>query len=86
MKIQNLFRSAAVIPCILITTPSPAQQLSGFETPPMRKASQVLPPSLIQGEPMLRVRLREVDALSTLRQTSSAAVGTSAAGKQIGKI
>ena len=116
MKIQNLFRSAAVIICILITTPSPAQQLSGFETPPIRKANEVLPPTLIQGEhfkvrdqvawkgglhlftvdsdfgpfevwgePMLRVRLREVDALVSLNQTSSAAVGTSAAGKQIGK-
>ena len=102
MKIQNLFRSAAVITCILITTPSPAQKLSGFETPPLRKSSEVLPPSLIQGEhfrvrdqvtwkeglhvftvdsdfgpfevwgePMLRVCLREVDALFTLSQTSS---------------
>jgi len=50
MKFQNLFSSAVVITCILITAPSPAQQLSGFETPPIRKSSEVLPPSLIQGE------------------------------------
>ena len=27
-----------------------AQKLDGFETPPVRKASEVLPPALIQGD------------------------------------
>ena len=92
-----------------------AQQSPRLETPPIRKASEILPAYLVQGdnfkvrdkvgwkeglheftvdsdfgtfevwgEPMLRVRLREVEAMNTLRNTSSAAVGTTAAAKQVG--
>jgi len=101
--------------CILASAPLSAQQLSIYETPPQRMASEVLPPALIQGdhfkvrdpvswkeglhlftvdsdfgpfevwgEPMLRIRLREVEALYTLQHTSSSAVGAAAAGKQVG--
>jgi DNA-binding transcriptional regulator YhcF (GntR family) len=42
-------------------------------------------PFEVWGEPMLRVRLREVEALYTLKKTSNAAVGTSAAAKQMGR-
>jgi hypothetical protein len=41
-------------------------------------------PFEVWGEPMLRVRLKEVEALYTLRKTSSAVVGASAAANQIG--
>jgi len=40
-------------------------------------------PFEVWGEPMLRVRLREVQALHTLKQTSNASVGASAARKQV---
>ena len=36
------------------------------------------------GEPMLRVRLREVEAMNTMLNTSSAAVGTQVAVRQVG--
>jgi hypothetical protein len=42
-------------------------------------------PFEVWGEPMLRVRLREVEALHTLKRTSNAAVGTTAAARQMGK-
>lgn len=100
--------------CALTGLPVHAQTLQGYETPPVRKASEVLPPSLIEGEhfkvrdevtwkeglhvfavdstfgeftvwgePMLRVRLQEVEALYTLKHTSSATVGTKAAGRAV---
>ena len=96
--------------------PVHAQQAAGFETPPARKASEILPAYLVQGdhfkvrdkvswkeglhefsvesefgtfevwgEPMLRVRLREVEAMNTLRNTSSASVGGAAVARQAGR-
>jgi hypothetical protein len=115
MKIRILISSGTIVGCILASSILLAQQLSGYETPPIRKASEVLPPALIQGahfkvqdqvgwkeglhlfkvesefgpfevwgEPMLRVRLKEVEALYTLRKTSSTVVGASAGAKQLG--
>jgi hypothetical protein len=116
MHFKNSLYTAIIASCILTSVSSAAQSTAAFETPPIRKASAILPPALIKGEhftvndqvgwkeglhlftvesdfgpfevwgePMLRVRLREVDALYTLRQTSNATVGTSAAAKQVGK-
>ena len=116
MQFKSFLSTAIIITCNLVSTTLSAQTLTAFETPPIRKASTVLPPTLINGqhfkvrdqvgwkeglhlftvdsdfgpfevwgEPMLRVRLREVEALYTLKQTSNAAVGTSAAAKQMGR-
>lgn len=91
-----------------------ASGLSGFENPPTRKASEVLPASLLSGahfkvrddvgwkeglhlftvdsdfgpfevwgEPMLRVRLREVEALAMLKEISSSSVGIQSAKSQV---
>jgi hypothetical protein len=115
MQFKNFLYTVILVSCILTSVSSTAQSATAFETPPIRKASAILPPALIKGEhfsvrdqvgwkeglhlftvdsdfgpfevwgePMLRVRLREVDALYTLKQTSSASVGTSAAAKQVG--
>ena len=50
MKIHSLKSAVIIIVCIMISASSLAQRLSGYETPPIRKASEVLPPALIQGE------------------------------------
>ena len=116
MQFRSFLSTAIIIICIPASATLTAQTLTAFETPPIRKVSTVLPPTLIKGqhfevrdqvgwkeglhlftvdsdfgpfevwgEPMLRVRLREVEALYTLKQTSNAAVGTSAAAKQMGR-
>jgi hypothetical protein len=116
MHTRSCINTIIIIICILGSTSSLAQTRSAYETPPIRKASAILPPTLVKGEhfsvrdqvgwkeglhlftvdsdfgpfevwgePMLRVRLREVEALHTLKQTSNASVGTSAAAKQVGK-
>ena len=116
MHFKNSLYTAIIASCILTSVSSTAQSTAAFETPPIRKASAILPPALIKGEhftvndqvgwkeglhlftvdsdfgpfevwgePMLRVCLREVDALHTLKQTSNATVGTSAAAEQVGK-
>jgi hypothetical protein len=108
-------QSTLAVICIITFTSLEAQQASDFETPPVLRAADVLPPALIKGdhftvqdqvrwkeglhvfqvdsefgsfeiwgEPMLRVRLREVEALHTLKNTSSASVGTAAATKALG--
>ena len=116
MRTRSFLKIFAIIICVLGSTSSSAQTSVTYETPPIRKASAILPPALVKGEhfsvrdqvgwkeglhlftvdsdfgpfevwgePMLRVRLREVDALHTLRQTSNATVGTSAAANQVGQ-
>ena len=113
IRITLIYGCAAIL--IAFGASAQAQQSPRLETPPMRKASEILPAYLVQGdnfkvrdqvgwkeglheftvdsdfgtfevwgEPMLRVRLREVEAMNTLRNTSSAAVGTTAAAKQVG--
>jgi hypothetical protein len=114
-NIRNPIYAITIVICYLTIAPLSAQSLSGYETPPVRKASEVLPPNLIKGEhfqvrdqvvwkeglhlftvdsdfgpfevwgePMLRIRLKEVEALYTLKKKSGAAAGTSAAVKQMG--
>jgi hypothetical protein len=114
-KIQTPLICASIFLLAVAGSSAWAQKNSGFETPPIRSASDILPAYLIQGEsfkvndkvrwkeglheftveseygsfevwgePMLRVRLREVEAMNTLRKISSTSVGTAAAAKQVG--
>jgi hypothetical protein len=116
MRIRSFLNIFAISICVLGSSSMSAQTSATYETPPIRKASAILPPALIKGEhfsvrdqvgwkgglhlftvdsdfgpfevwgePMLRVRLREVDALHVLKQTSNAAVGSSAAANQVGE-
>jgi len=114
-KIQTPLLCACISLLAVFGSSAYAQKNTGYETPPIRRASDILPAYLIKGEnftvndkvgwkeglheftvesdfgsfevwgePMLRVRLREVEAMNTLRNTSSASAGTAAAARQMG--